>query len=469
MSNSLENVPGEEQIVPETSPETNLTEAEKKETEPTEEQRREFITQLFFLVGESERFADNLPVDRRHLPNFVATMAYGLSAEKMRNFSEIMGDFSLSQAVPFIKGFTEELKGLYDKGDDPLESFISSFSNRNGISSEKLSPENFDRAKEQIRKRYLSQFPNLKAELETSVHIIKLLTGRELALPDFVTEDTLPGDLKNDEKVREYLSQVDQFVSDWCDDINQRYLGELNEEQKESFVGNLPGIRKLREMAANVLFHNVGNPHQEKISQFFESLPLEGKRVFELGGKAINLMAKNIGADAVNFDASGFDWNQWGKMSETTKIKNTMDSSNWRQIMDKIDPEHPDYEFDLTESRMVFDRGSGIEQTVKSRSYEEAAKELLKVLAETTKTGGYSMHQIGFTDGKIFGQDEEQILDQIGFEKVETIDGKVGYRESHHYGLLRPINDTIEEFNIADLLVKGIPDFDYPVVVLRRK
>lgn len=154
---------------------------------------------------------------------------------------------------------------------------------------------------------------------------------------------------------------------------------------------------------------------------------LKGKRVFELGGRELKQILSEQGADAVSYDAEGFDWSKWGKSVETTTIDKAMTLDNYKDILDKIDPEDKKHEFDLTVSRQLFDSGSGIEQTKQAYEgdYDKNAKEVLSVLSKITKPGGYSIHQIGFSDGSLFGnkKTEDKVLEELGFEKVGIYGG----------------------------------------------
>jgi hypothetical protein len=167
---------------------------------------------------------------------------------------------------------------------------------------------------------------------------------------------------------------------------------------------------------------------------------------------------------------------------ETTKIRNAMDSGNYTKILDKIDPKNSNHQFDITTSRMLFDSGSGIEQTVENRPfedeerrYERASEEVLKVLSATTKQGGISIHLVGFSDGMIFGKDEEKKLAKLGFKKANIFseDGLVRNCSQHYAftdeGQSYKLDDAVREFFINNDIYKGCnPYFSYPVVVLEK-
>jgi len=419
---------------------------EEKEKEPSlETERREFLDGLI-IPGMNEfrrELCDAFEVDDRHVPPFIADLVFSLDTEKLQELREIAGDYNLSTGYEVLKCMTEDLNSICQDGRDPFEKYYR-FGRKLGI----------------------------KVNLFLYAEIVRLFTGKEFTGPDFITEDTVAAGLKGNAQLSQYAEQVKSFwanlikekslkykdidTQNWLKKVTE-YPDGSNKETDNSALDDLDDDREWVEKRE--FFEGIIKQCRERLRQFVLSQPLKQKRVFEIGGTALKRTLGQAGAEAVSFDATGFDWSKWGRSEETTRVSNTMNSRNYREILDQIDTGHPEHHFDLTTSREVIDSGSGIENTVASRKLEDAIEEILRVLANITGSGGLSIHQVGYGYDELFERNERERLAKIGFEKVFTLSGRENRRLRMHPFFVKR-KEAPEDLTM---------DFEEPTVVLRRK
>jgi len=400
-----------------------------------EKERQEFLAGL--LLPEKKDIQDAVSnafrVNPDHLAVFMTDLVYSLPPEKLVEFQSLCADISVKQSFECVGYCIEEIDLIQKEG----------------------------KGKEHIG---ITQAKDLLA----IPRLIKIMTGKSVSEIDFLTEDSDLATLAGNPSLATHIESLRQLENQMIAEKKEKYRDILEED----FDGEIPDdFERVRgSLSDGYVSNQITERVKEKIKEFAKQNPLAGKRVFELGGNALAEVTADAGAEAVNFDAKGFDWKKWqfAQSESELKLKNTMNSENCMALLDQVDPNHPEHQFDLTTSRMVFDQGSGIESTTASGEYKDAAIELLKVLARTTRPGGYSIHQTGGLE--ILGQDEEQVLHQLGFAKVFELNQHLADDIVTHPYFMRLFAHSDEWSGIRHTLrSEGVGgNFTYPTVVLRR-
>lgn len=442
--------------------------AEKK----IETERREFLDAI--LLNDMDSFRNELcgvfGADRRHAPPFLTDLVFTLNSNQLQELRDIAADYDITTGCRALKDMLKELNSVYQKGENAYEVFIDSLKLEDYQKPEELKKRKSEYDPKKSFKEGNADYLDLKKNFAMYAEIIRIFTGKQFTSPDFIPEDAKAADLKGNEQLGQYIEQVNHFFDELVKEKVLKYPEICSKDWGKSTeelltAEGIEGLKYFSEGSAGD--QEIRALCNERLRQFAESQPLKGKRTFEIGGTALKDLLSRAGTEAVSFDATGFDWEKWGKT--TAMVSNTMNMGNHREILDKIDPNDPEHKFDLTTSRMVFDEGSGIESTVASGKYEQAADEVLRILADITKPGGLSIHQLGFKDGKLFGDDEEKKLAEIGFEKVSTIKANSNELLQKHPFFVRPPTNRLRDYIIAESLQETQPDFEYPTVVLRKK
>jgi len=134
----------------------------------------------------------------------------------------------------------------------------------------------------------------------------------------------------------------------------------------------------------------------ENISaELFKLKPLAGLKVLEIGGY-FSMNLSKLGAIAEKMDAAIDEKEHITLQNHKSKLKNR--------------------QFDITLSKEVFDRYSGIEN---GREFEQACRELLTVFSRVTRKGGISIHE-----GRMDKALNKDFLDEIGLKLEYEITGK---------------------------------------------
>lgn len=395
-----------------------------------EKERQEFLISLLLPEKRDVQGAisDAFRVNPDHLAVFMTDLVYSLSPEKLTELQDLCSDINV----------------------------MGSFSSINFCIGEM----------ESIQKEGKGNHIKRMEDLLSCPKLLKVMTGKTMPEIDFVGGNVELSTLAGNQNLVAYTETLKQLSNQMVVEKTERYRDII----EESFGSEVPNdVEKVkRSLSRGYVSTQITERVKDKIAEFAKQQPLAGKKVFELGGSTIAKTLGMAGAEAVNFDAEGFDWEQWGKTESTTKVTNTMDLQNCTALLDQIDPDHPDHQFDLTTSRMVFDQGSGIESTTSSGEYKDAAIEILKVLAKTTKPGGLSIHQTGGLE--ILGTNEDRALHQLGFEKVFNFNQHLAEGITTHPYFLRLFagNDTWNSIHHALRRSGAGGNFTYPTVVLRR-
>lgn len=444
-----------EKFFPEIQANQKKVETENRETRDLNSERNEFLENL--LLGQMDKFREGIAyafmVDQRHMPTFLAGLVYSLDQEQLQELKEISSDYNIGNAFYVLKDFFSELKSIYQDGESNTETLLNSID-----VSKKEANYNFEK------------------NLTTYAELVRFFTGKEFETPDFLSEEFSATEFKDNPKLKEYIDYVDSFFDEFLkekikknqDEFCDYFDEDIDVMLSRDFLKEIKTIPTVQSV-----FQKVIKKCDDRLLQFSQSMPLKEKKVFELGGYALVKSFKEGGAEAVNFDAEGFDWKKWGSTANATKVTNTMNLENYQSLLAQINPENKEQQYDLTASRMVFDDGSGIESTVPSGDYDEAAEEVLKVLASTTKKGAFSVNQVGFGQGIILKRNEEQKLEEFGFRKIFVLSGKDKklYEKQKHIFFVRKRMAFLskEEYNQGSALATATqPDFNLPTVVLER-
>jgi hypothetical protein len=356
---------------------------------------------------------ENTPVslDESHRSLFLASTIMEMDADELRVIKDIMRDDTIQQ--------------IYVDISDTI-TFLNELNERSNSDYSDSDVKRLSKKINEIYERFIlttsTLFPNLKVEID----------NHEKSRENDIGNDTV---IENDIKFLESI--LDKFQTEMygkhpelqkkiADQIKSASDFELKRFGKIWFITD----------AMKSFFRSKYTQNSEIIQQVFKKT-LKDKKIFEIGGSAMKKGFEQYGSNAIKYDDTDFSWSGWERGGK--KLENTMNSQNYVEVLDKIDPNDPDHQYDLTVSRMLFDRGSGIEYTVESQNYEEATAEVLKVLAATTKTASFSIHFTGDRYGNFFDKNDEEKLKELGFEKVLVTKGIGEYIDSASIIVLRRI------------------------------
>ena len=397
-----------------------------------EKERHEFLASLLLPEKKDVQTAisEAFMVDSGHLAVFITDLVYSLSPEKLTELQDLCSDISVMKAFDSTNFCISEMESMYEEGK--------------GV--------HIKRAE----------------DLLSCPKLLKIMTGKTVPEIDSIADGADLSILAGNQNLSSYIEVIKQLSNQMVAEKTEKYRDILEED----FGGEIPNDveRRKESLSSGYVSTQITERVKTKIAEFAKQQPMVGKKVFELGGSDLARTLGGAGAEAVNFDANGFDWKKWqfAEKKSDLKLVNTMNSENCMALLDQVDFNNPSHQFDLTTSRMVFDQGSGIESTTASGEYSDAAIELLNVLAKTTKFGGLSIHQTGGLE--ILGADEDQTLRQLGFEKVFDFNQNLADGiTTHPYFLKMFAGDDNWTSIHRSLRSEGAGgNFTYPTVVLRR-
>lgn len=130
--------------------------------------------------------------------------------------------------------------------------------------------------------------------------------------------------------------------------------------------------------------------------ELYKIRPLENLSVLEIGGYFCLNLAE-LGAEAVKMDS-------------------TINACEYISLHNYKDRLADDF-FDITFSREVFDRHSGIDN---EKDFDTASKELLTVFSLVTKNGGMTLHEGLMPEAAL----DKRFLEKISLQLIATAEGK---------------------------------------------